>query len=107
MRGKRGLLSAALVVNLVLILSLLPGVGHPYSIVRANGVTLNEIRINQPSTDNDEYFELAGSAATSLDGLTYLVIGDGGGGSGTLEAVIDLTGQTIPGSEPDRDTALP
>ena len=59
---------------------------------------INEVRIDQPSTDNDEYFELAGPASGSLSGLTYLVIGDGTGGSGTIEAVVDLTGQTIPGS---------
>ena len=53
-------------------------------------VSINEIRIDQPSTDIDEYFELAGSAGTSLTGMTYLVIGDGSGGSGTIEAVVDL-----------------
>ncbi len=58
-------------------------------------VTINEIRIDQPSADNDEYFELAGAEGTSLDGLTYVVIGDGTGGSGTIEAVIDLTGNSI------------
>jgi len=61
-------------------------------------VKINEIRIDQPSTDIDEYFELAGPAGTSLDGLTYLVIGDGSGGSGVIEAVVDLTGYAIPGS---------
>ena len=64
----------------------------------AQGPTLSEIRIDQPSTDNDEYFEIAGAAGASLDGLTYLVIGDGAGGSGTIEAVVDLTGNSIPGS---------
>ncbi|MCA9285809.1 MAG: CHRD domain-containing protein [Phycisphaerales bacterium] len=61
-------------------------------------VLINEIRIDQPSTDDDEYFELVAEPGTSLDGLTYLVIGDGAGGSGTIEAVIDLTGQTVPAS---------
>ena len=56
---------------------------------------INEIRIDQPSTDNDEYFELVGDENASLAGLTYLVIGDGAGGSGTIEAVIDLSGQTF------------
>jgi len=60
--------------------------------------TISEVRIDQPSTDNDEYFELAGSAGSSLDGLTYLVIGDGSGGSGVIEAVVDLTGSSIPAS---------
>ncbi len=59
-------------------------------------VDINELRIDQPGSDNDEYFELAGSAGTSLDGLTYLVIGDGAGGSGVIEAVVDLAGQSIP-----------
>ncbi len=59
---------------------------------------ISEIRIDQPSTDTDEYFELAGVPGSSLNGLTYLVIGDGSGGSGVIEAVIDLTGNTIPAS---------
>lgn len=59
-------------------------------------VTINEIRIDQPSSDVDEYFELAGPAGTALDGLTYLVIGDGTGGSGVIEAVVDLSGSVIP-----------
>ena len=58
-------------------------------------VTINEIRIDQTSTDNDEYFELAGDPSESLSGLTYLVIGDGSG-SGTIECVVDLTGYSIP-----------
>ena len=59
-------------------------------------VTINEIRIDQPGTDNDEYFELAGPPGASLDGLTYLVIGDSP--TGTIEAVVDLSGQVIPAS---------
>ena len=37
---------------------------------------LNEIRIDQSGTDDDEYFELTGTPSSSLDGFTYLVIGD-------------------------------
>jgi predicted extracellular nuclease len=59
-------------------------------------VSISEIRIDQPSTDTDEYFELVGTSGESLDGLTYLVIGDGGGGSGVIEEVTDLTGYSIP-----------
>jgi predicted extracellular nuclease len=59
---------------------------------------ISEIRIDQPATDNDEYFELLGPPGSDLSGVTYLVIGDGTGGSGTLEAAIDLTGQAIPAS---------
>jgi len=57
---------------------------------------INEIRVDQPSTDNDEYFEIRGGAGTNLDGLTYLVIGDGTGASGVIESVTALTGQVIP-----------
>jgi len=70
------------------------GSAEPITIVP--DITINEIRIDQPSSDNDEYFELAGTPTTSLDGLTYLVIGDGTGGSGVIEAVVALTGQSIP-----------
>ncbi len=58
--------------------------------------TISEIRIDQPGTDNDEYFELSGPGGSSLDGYTYIVIGDGAGGSGVIEAVVDLAGQSIP-----------
>ncbi len=61
-------------------------------------VSISEIRIDQPSTDNDEFFELVGSPGTSLDGLTYLVIGDGSAGSGVIENVTDLSGLSIPAS---------
>lgn len=47
-------------------------------------VLINEIRVDQPANDNDEYFELYGSSGTSLNGLAYLVIGDGPGGSGVV-----------------------
>ena len=60
-------------------------------------IVINEVRIDQPSTDNDEYVELAGPAGASLDGMTYIVIGDGAGASGVIEFVLPLTGQTIPG----------
>ena len=58
-------------------------------------IEINEIRIDQPDSDLDEYFELAGEPGASLDGLTYIVIGDGAGGSGTIEEVTDLSGMAI------------
>jgi len=57
---------------------------------------INEIRIDQPSSDNDEYFEISAPAGTSLSGLHYIVIGDGATGSGTIESVIDLMGLSVP-----------
>ncbi|MCB9864428.1 MAG: lamin tail domain-containing protein, partial [Phycisphaerales bacterium] len=58
-----------------------------------SSLVINEIRIDQPGTDNDEYFELKGTPGLSLDGLTYIVIGDAG--SGTIEAVVPLDGHQI------------
>ncbi|MEM9802196.1 MAG: hypothetical protein AAGA20_17860 [Planctomycetota bacterium] len=54
---------------------------------------INEIRVDQPGGDDDEYFELfTVPASATLDGLTYLVIGDSGSNVGVIEAVVDLTG---------------
>jgi hypothetical protein len=60
-------------------------------------VVINELRVDQPSTDNDEYVELMGPAGASLNGHTYIVIGDGAAGSGVIEYVLPLDGQSIPG----------
>ncbi len=68
------------------------------NVIATAGTTINEIRIDQPSIDTDEYLEIVGTPGTSLDGLTYLVIGDGSGGSGVIEAVVDLTGYSIQSS---------
>ncbi|MBX3374206.1 MAG: CHRD domain-containing protein [Phycisphaeraceae bacterium] len=56
------------------------------------GFRINEIRIDEPSTDNSEYFEILGPASTPLTALHYLVIGDGSSGlaSGVIEAVVPL-----------------
>lgn len=67
-----------------------------YFPINAFAIVINEIRIDQPGADTDEYFELAGLPGTPLDGLSYIVIGDGTGGSGVIEAVIDLSGLVIP-----------
>ncbi len=85
LRGRSLVAVAALVAGLV------PAVAAP----AASDPVINEIRIDQPGSDVDEYFELAGDPGADLTGLTYLVIGDGTGGSGVIEAVVDLTGQTI------------
>ena len=56
------------------------------------GLRISEIRIDQPGSDSDEYFELQGPAGASLDGVSYIVIGDGSGGDGSVEAIVNLTG---------------
>jgi len=58
-------------------------------------VQLQEIRIDQPDADDDEYAELRGDGNLILNGLWYLVIGDGAGGSGTIENATDLTGLAL------------
>ena len=60
--------------------------------------TINEIRLDQGGADNDEYFELAGAPSESLDGLSYVVIGDGTGSGlgGAVESIIGLSSLVIP-----------
>ncbi|WP_113953010.1 ExeM/NucH family extracellular endonuclease [Arenicella xantha] len=58
--------------------------------------SINEIRTDQPSTDVDEYAEIVGAAEESLSGLSYLVLGDGTGGSGVIESVVSLDSSAIP-----------
>ena len=62
-----------------------------------NMLAINEVRIDQPGGDDDEYFELVGMPGMSLDDITLLVIGStGSDNGGVVEDVIDLTGQVIP-----------
>jgi hypothetical protein len=63
----------------------------------AFAVNLNEIRIDQPGGDVDEYVELAGTPGESLDNIYYIVIGDGTdvGAGGGVEEITDLTGNAI------------
>jgi len=63
------------------------------------GTRISEVRIDETGTDNSEYFELAGAPGTNLSDLTYIVIGDGTALqlSGVLEAIVPLTGRTMPG----------
>lgn len=63
--------------------------------VPAVAVEITEIRIDHGGSDTDEYFELAGSPGEMLDGLAYIVIGDGATGSGTIESVVLLDGLYI------------
>jgi len=62
-------------------------------------VAINEVRIDQGGTDNDEYVELYRPGGGSLAGLTYIVLGDGSGitSSGVIEVIVPLSLQTIPG----------
>jgi len=76
-----------------------PGAANPICGADGGIVTINEIRIDQPLTDVDEYVELTGNPGMSLNDYTYIVIGDGtvtATKSGFTECVIPLTGQVMP-----------
>lgn len=66
----------------------------------APNVVINEIRIDDIGADDDEYIELYSPTAgqVPLDRLSIVVIGDNSGGSGAVERVIDLTGETLDGN---------
>jgi len=79
---------------------------------------LNEIRLEQPGADNDEYIELAGAPGESLAGVAIVVIGDDdsalpGQQNGYVEEVIRLDGFSIAASgffligEPTLSLAIP
>jgi hypothetical protein len=65
-------------------------------LVQAQDLRIVEIRIDQPGPDLDEFFELAGPPQLSLDGLSYVVLGDDDvdheRGCGIVEERIDLGG---------------
>ncbi|OQZ06444.1 MAG: hypothetical protein B6D36_05005 [Planctomycetes bacterium UTPLA1] len=67
-----------------------------------SGLLINEIRQEMSGSDVDEYFEIVNTSASprSLNGLTYIVIGDEGTftnpmtatNSGLVQLVVDLSG---------------
>ncbi|HMN95007.1 MAG TPA: hypothetical protein PKC43_00280 [Phycisphaerales bacterium] len=69
----------------------------------AKALQINEIRIDQPGNDPDEYFEIAGLPGTSLDNVWYVVLGDEvqtkvPDSQGRVQVAIDLSGHEIPAS---------
>ncbi|MFT7676349.1 MAG: hypothetical protein ACI8QC_000319 [Planctomycetota bacterium] len=61
-------------------------------------ILINEIRIDQGGSDNDEYAEIMAGPGTNLTGLTYIVIGDGATGPGSFDNVTSLDGFIVPAS---------
>ena len=59
-------------------------------------IFINEIRLDMPGADNDEYIEFFSNApgSDSVDGLTLIVIGDTGDNSGIIENVTSFAGIT-------------
>jgi hypothetical protein len=72
------------------------GAANPECVKTFEPLRISELRLDQTSTDNDEYFELTGEPGASLDGYSFIAIGDGTGGSGQVEVLVSLTGQVIP-----------
>ena len=64
----------------------------------SGALEINEIRIDQPGSDDDEYFELKGDPSLDLTNVFYIVIGDGSAGAGVVESITDLTGNTVDGN---------
>ena len=71
-------------------------VGLAASLAQATELRIVEIRIDQPGPDLDEFFELEGPGGLSLDGVSYLVLGDDDAdlarGCGIVEERVDLSG---------------
>ena len=63
--------------------------------VPAFAIDINEIRIDQPGTDFDEYIEFIGQPGEPFTGMALLTIGDNAGGSGGVDGVLDLNGQFV------------
>lgn len=55
---------------------------------------ISELRVDQPGPDRQEFFEIAGQPFDSLDGCSYVVIGDDerSGACGVVEEIVSLDG---------------
>ncbi|OUW04256.1 MAG: hypothetical protein CBD11_00775 [Phycisphaera sp. TMED151] len=58
-------------------------------------VYINEVRRDEPGADNNDYVEVRGPSGQSMDGISLIIIGDGAGGSGVVEEVINLSGLVV------------
>jgi len=77
-----------------------PGALNPGQRGTPGSLQINEIRLDQPGLDYDEYFELAGAPGTSLDSVWYVVLGDDiktavPDSQGRVLAAISLSGQSL------------
>jgi hypothetical protein len=77
-----------------------PGAENPTCSAGGPAVRISEIRIDMPGADTNEYFELQGPPGTSLNGYTYIVLGDSNNALdvGVIECVVSLDGVVIPAS---------
>lgn len=77
-----------------------PGALNPGQTALPTAVRINEIRLDQPGNDPDQYIELSGPPNASLDGLTYIVLGSEvqtkvPDPQGRVQVAIPLTGQHL------------
>lgn len=60
-------------------------------------VSINEIRIDQPGSDNDEYVELFTTVdGESLSGVSFIILQD----NGNIDGVVDLSAQSFATGDP-------
>ncbi len=64
---------------------------------QASAQTLSEFRLDMPGTDTEEFVELAGAVGASLDGISFVILGDSGSTNfgGQVETAVDMTGHVI------------
>lgn len=73
----------------------LTGATPPNAMLPGQGpVVITELRVNQPGSDNDEFFELSGAPGTPLDGLSFVIL-SAEGDAGRVEFVHSLIGQSV------------
>lgn len=77
-----------------------PGAANPACGSSGGTVRISEVRVDMPNADDNEYFELQGPPGTSLNGYTYIVLGDTTDplNVGVIETVVALDGAVIPAS---------
>lgn len=53
--------------------------------------SINEIRVDQPGGDDDEFVELFGAPGESLDDLSFVILQD----NGSIDGIVDLDGENL------------
>jgi len=74
--------------------------GVPNAGLSLSSIKISEMRLDQPGDDFDQFIEISGPPKASLDGLTYIVIGDEvqtkvPDSQGRVQNVIELSGHTL------------
>lgn len=90
------LLRSAVIAALLVGIGLVP---QPRALADAPSyLVLNELKVDPPGTDQPwEYVEFRGTPGSTIEPNTYFIVveGDIGGGAGTVDLVVDLSGITL------------